>query len=108
MAAGRQRGFQHLFVQARAFQAALDRGEYRSVAALAKAHGVTHHWVAQVLDLLTLPPDVQSALDVPPERLPRGVTQKTVKRMARRATDRAQTTPDATGSDSPMTAHNRS
>lgn len=81
--AGRQRGFQHLFVQARAFQGALDRGEYRSIAALARAHGLSHSRVGQVLDLLTLPVDVQTALDVSAERLPKGVTQKSVKAYAR-------------------------
>jgi Winged helix-turn-helix DNA-binding len=71
VAAGRQRGFQHLFVQALAFHAALDRGEYRSIAALARAHGLSHSRVEQVLDLLTLPVEVQVTLDVPAERLPR-------------------------------------
>ncbi|MCB9690109.1 MAG: hypothetical protein H6735_34020, partial [Alphaproteobacteria bacterium] len=53
--AGRQRGFQHLFAQARTFQAALDRGEYRSITALAKAHGLHRSRVEDLLDLLTLP-----------------------------------------------------
>ncbi|MCA9494942.1 MAG: hypothetical protein KC621_33675 [Myxococcales bacterium] len=49
--AGRQRGFQHLFVQARAFQGALDRGEFRSVSALAKAHGLDRSHVELRLHL---------------------------------------------------------
>jgi len=81
--AGRQRGFQHLFVQARAFQGALDRGEYRSVAALARAHGLHRSRVEDVLDLLTLPPELQAELDGPPEHLPRGRTQKAVRALAR-------------------------
>jgi hypothetical protein len=55
---GRQRGFQHLFVQARAFPA---------------------------------------ALDVPPERLPKGVTQKRVKRLARGGDDVGLATTIAAG-----------
>jgi len=89
-AAGRQHGFQHLFAQARAYQAALDAGEFRSLTALAKSEGVTHHWVAQVLDLLTLAADLQVALDVPPERLPTGLTQKEVRRLARLGNHDAQ------------------
>ncbi len=80
--AGRQRRFQHLFVQARAFRAALDRGEYRSIAALARAHGLSHSRVEQLLDLLTLPVEVQVTLVVPAEQLPKGVTQKSVKAYA--------------------------
>lgn len=79
----RQRGFQHLFARARAWQAALDSGRFRSLSELAKAEGVTHHRVAQVLDLLTLPPEIQAALDVPFEELPPGITQKDVKALAR-------------------------
>ncbi len=45
---------------------------------------MTHHWVAQILDLLTLPPEVQAALDVAPERLPKGLTQKWIKGLARK------------------------
>ena len=89
-AAARQRGFQHLFAQARAYQAALDAGEFRSLAALAKAEGVSRHWVGQVLDLLTLVPEIQVALDVPAEQLPAGLTQKDVRRLARIEDDEAQ------------------
>jgi len=44
---------------------------------------VTHHWVAQVLDLLTLAPEIQAALDVPAETLPPGLTQKVIRCLAR-------------------------
>lgn len=40
----------------------------------------------QVLDLLTLPVEVQVTLDVPAEQLPKGVTQKSVKAYARAVT----------------------
>jgi transcriptional regulator with XRE-family HTH domain len=81
--AKRQRGFEHLFARARAWQAALDRGQHRSLAALAQAEGISHHRVAQVLDLLTLAPEIQAALDVPFEALPAGITQHAVKALAR-------------------------
>ena len=81
--AARQRGFQHLFAQARGWQAALDAGTYRSLRELGRSEGLTAHRVAQVLDLLTLPSDVQAMLDSPADRLPAGLTQKVVKAIAR-------------------------
>jgi len=78
-----QRGFRHLFAKARTWQAMLDAGEARSVAALARQVKVSRHQVGRVLDLLTLPPEVQAALDVPAEELPAGVTQAKVKGLAR-------------------------
>ncbi|TVQ88952.1 MAG: hypothetical protein EA397_16090 [Deltaproteobacteria bacterium] len=79
----RQRGFQHLFARARAWQTALDAVEFRSLSELAAAEGLTHHRVAQVLDLLTLPVEIQAALDVPAEELPKGITQAEVRRLVR-------------------------
>ncbi len=78
----RQRGFQHLFAQARALREAMDSGTWRSMAALAKAEGLSPRRVGQVLDLLTLAPEIIDALDVPPERLPDGLTQKEVFKLA--------------------------
>jgi hypothetical protein len=78
-----QRGFQHLFAKARTWQAMLDVGEVRSVSALARQVKVSRHQIGRVLDLLTLPPEVQAALDVPVEELPQGVTQAQVKGLAR-------------------------
>ena len=81
--AARQPGFQHLFARARVWQSALDSGQFRSLAELAQAEGLTRHRVAQVLDLLTLPPEIQAALDAPFEELPAGITQKEVMAVAR-------------------------
>lgn len=81
--AARQPGFQHLFARARVWQSALDSGQFRSLAELAQAEGLTRHRVAQVLDLLTLAPEIQAALDVPFEALPAGITQKDVMALAR-------------------------
>jgi len=77
------RGFQHLFAEARALQAALDRNEARSLTDLGMLRGISHHRVSQLLDLLTLPPDVQAALDVPADQVAHGLTQKEVRRIAK-------------------------
>ena len=82
----KQRGLQHLFRQARLWQEAIDAGRYRSVSELARAEGVCHARVGKVMDLLRLTPDVRSALDVEPDRLPAGLTQKEAMRIARMKT----------------------
>ncbi|MEN9784931.1 MAG: hypothetical protein RLZZ299_195 [Pseudomonadota bacterium] len=41
--AARQRGFQHLFAQARGWQAALDAGTYRSLCELGRSEGLSAH-----------------------------------------------------------------
>ncbi len=79
----RQRRFQQMFARAQVWQAALDIWQFRSLSELAKAEGLSHHRVAQVLDLVTLPPEVQAALDVPFEGLQAGITQRDVKALAR-------------------------
>ena len=86
----RQRGFQHLFARARVWQAALDSGQFRSLAELARAEGLTHHRVAQVLDMLTLPVEIQAALDVPFEELRVRVTQAEVRALVRMGDAEAQ------------------
>lgn len=52
------------------YQAALDSGSIRLLFELAKTVGLSYHRVSQVLDLLTLAPEIQAALDVPFEQLP--------------------------------------
>lgn len=78
----RQPGFQHLFARARVWQSALDCGQFRSLSELAKANGLSHLRVAQVLDLLTLPPEIQAALDISFEELPAGITQSDERALA--------------------------
>ena len=85
-----QRGFQHLFVQARAWQAALDADEVRSLAELAQRERQSRHQVARVLDLLTLPDDIQAALDVPAQDLPSGATQAMVRKLVKLGDAEAQ------------------
>ena len=82
----KQRGLQHLFRQARLWQEAIDAGTYRSVSELARAEGVSPARVVKVLDLLRLAPDLRQALDVEPDRLPAGLTQKEAMRIARMKT----------------------
>jgi uncharacterized protein (DUF2384 family) len=86
----KQRGLQHLFRQARIWQEAIDAGRYRSVSELARAAGVCHARVGKVMDLLRLTPDVQQALDVEPDVLPPGITQKEAMRIARMTTAEEQ------------------
>ena len=86
----KQRGLQHLFRRARLWQEAIDAGTYRSVAELARAEGVHHARVGKVLDLLRLPPDLRQALDVEPDRLPAGLTQKDAMKIARMKTAEEQ------------------
>jgi hypothetical protein len=77
-----QRGLQHLFVQARTLREAMDSGTWRSMSALARAEGLSSRRVGQVLDLLTLAPEIIAVVDVPPEQLPDGLTQKEVFKLA--------------------------
>lgn len=51
--------------------------------ALAKAHGLHRSRVEDVLDLLTLPLELQAELDLTPEHPPRGRTQKAVGALVR-------------------------
>lgn len=80
--AARRRGFQHLFAQAREMQHSLGGGELRSMNEVARAQKVSARRVAQLLDLLTLPAEIVEVIDVPADRLPNGLTQKAVFRIA--------------------------
>lgn len=81
--AARQKGFQHVLLTARQYQAWLDDGTYRSLREIAAAEQVTPGRVGQVLDLLTLPPEILTAIDVPAEQAPVGLTQMELRRIAR-------------------------
>jgi hypothetical protein len=86
----KQRGLQHLFRQAALWQEALDAGQFRSVSELARAEGAHPSAIGKVLDLLRLADDVRAALDVEPDRLPPGFTQKEAMRIARMKTPEEQ------------------
>jgi hypothetical protein len=82
----KQRGLQHLFQQARLWRDALDARQFRSISELARAEGAHASAVGKVLDLLRLSDDVIAALDVEPDQLPPGFTQKDAMRIARMKT----------------------
>lgn len=88
--APRQKGFQHLLLQARRYQAWLDDGTHRSLSSIAEAEGITPGRVGQVLDLLTLPPEILAVIDVPAERAPKGLTHMELRRIARLGDREAQ------------------
>jgi hypothetical protein len=78
-----QRGFQHLLCQARTWSDELAAGTFRTVAELARARRLPACRVSQLLLLLTLPPDLLKAVDVPAAALPSGLTQKDLRELAR-------------------------
>jgi hypothetical protein len=86
----KQRGLQHLFRQASLWQEALDAEQFRSVSEVARAEGAHASAVGKVLDLLRLADDVRASLDVEPEQLPPGFTQKDAMRIARMKTAEEQ------------------
>ena len=78
-----QRGLQHLFERARRYHAAMEAGEYRSLEELGRAEGVTGRRIAQILQLLQLEPEIIEAVDVPAEELPKGVTDRRLREVAK-------------------------
>jgi hypothetical protein len=79
----RGKGFQHLLARARRYKEMLESGQHRSAASIARAEGLDPSRVAQVLDLLTLAPEVLALIDVPAEQLPTGLRQTDLRRLAR-------------------------
>jgi hypothetical protein len=61
----------------------LESGEHRSAASIARAEGIDPSRVGQVLDLLTLAPEVLAVIDVPAEEVPSGVRQADLRRLVR-------------------------
>ena len=79
--APRQKGFQHLLLPARRYQAWLDEGTHRSLTSIAEAEGITSGSVGRMLDLLALPPESLAVIDVPAERAPKGLTHAEVRQI---------------------------
>jgi hypothetical protein len=79
----RGKGFQHLLARARRYQAMLESGEHRSAASIARVEGIDPSRVSQVLDLLTLAPEVLAVIDVPAEEVPAGVRQADLRKLVR-------------------------
>lgn len=88
--AGERARREHRSTRARGRQAALDSGRFGSSLELARAEGIGHPRIALLLDLLTLPPEIQAALDVRFEDLPTGITQADVRALARMGDAEAQ------------------
>jgi hypothetical protein len=61
----------------------LESGEHRSAASIARAEGLDPSRVSQVLDLLTLAPEVLAVIDVPAEQAPPGLRQAYLRRLVR-------------------------
>lgn len=86
----RRRGFQHVFAQARRYASLLESGEARSYAAIGRQEGISGARVGQIVLLLHLDPDILARVDVPPEDLPAGVTERTLRAVARLKTREEQ------------------
>jgi len=76
------KGFQHLFERARYYKAKMDSGEYRNLAELARAEGITAERIGQILNLLYLAPEIAKVVDVPAEQVPVGLTERDLRRIA--------------------------
>jgi hypothetical protein len=76
------KGFQHLFERARYYKARMDSGEFRNLAALARAEGITAERIGQILNLLYLAPEIARVVDVPAEQAPVGVTERDLRKIA--------------------------
>ncbi len=77
--APRRRGFQHDFTRARRFHAMFETGDYASLVAV----GLSGARVSQLLNLLHLAPQIITALDVPDDECPKGVSKKEIRAIAR-------------------------
>jgi len=78
----RRRGLQHLFAQARRYAEMLEKHEAFTYAEIGRLEGVSGGRVAQLVLLLHLDPRIIAQVDVPPERLPPGVTEQAMRRIA--------------------------
>ena len=78
----RRRGLQHLFAAARRYAAMLESGEASSYAEIGRLEGVSGGRVGQLVLLLHLHPRILARVDVAPEDLPRGVTERALRRLA--------------------------
>lgn len=98
-AAPPRRGLQHLFERARRYHAMLESGKARSLEEIGRAEGVTGARIRQIVQLLHLAPEIVSAVDVPAEDLPAGVSERTLRKLGRMRTWEEQRA--AWGADAP-------
>lgn len=85
-----QKGFQHLFRQARRYRSLLDTGAAPSKSQLARNEEVSPRWVRQLLNLLHLAPEIIAQIDVPAGDAPPGVTGHDIRRIVRNRDHHAQ------------------
>jgi len=85
-----QKGLQHLFTRARRYHAAMEAGQFESLEALGRAEGVTGARIRQILLLLQLEPEIIAAVDVPAAELPKGVTDRRLRAVAKLRGRKAQ------------------
>ena len=78
-----QKGLQHLFERARRYHAAMEAGEFGSLEELGRAEGVTGGRIRQIMLLLQLEPEIIAAVDVPADEVPRGVTDRRLRDVAK-------------------------
>lgn len=78
-----QKGLQHLFERARRYHATMEVGAFESLEELGRAEGVTGARIRQILLLLQLEPEIIAAVDVPVEVLPKGVTDRRLRAVAK-------------------------
>ena len=79
----RGESFTHALDRARRYQAWLDDGTHASLASIGRAEGISGPRVGQLLSLLHLAPEIVAVLEQPREALPKGLTRKAVREIAR-------------------------
>ena len=79
----RRRGFQHLLVRARRFAALLEDDAAMTYTELGRRQGVSGARVGQLVLLLHLDPRILARIDVPACACPPGITEKSLRRIAR-------------------------
>ena len=86
----RNEAFTHALERARRYQASLDEGTHASLADIGRAEGISGPRVGQLLSLLHLAPEIVAVLERPREALPKGLTRKAVREIARERDENAQ------------------
>jgi len=76
-------GFKHLLERARRYQDMLEAEPDLTLRAVGKREGVSGMRVGQILQLLCLAPEILAAIDVPGEKLPVGITEESIRPIAR-------------------------
>ena len=81
--APRNEAFTHALDRARRYQSWLDDGTHASLASIGRADGISGPRVGQLLSLLHLAPEIVAVLERPRRELPKGLTRKAARELAR-------------------------